>query len=108
VKRLSLRPYHGEVWLCGSLDELRKTYKRLFKAEYPYTDDPGGGRYIHAALDTLQSTKWLVFAATPEALAHEMAHVLLHTFRVIEHDPRQGDGEPFCHMLSQLILEAEE
>jgi hypothetical protein len=57
--------------------------------------------------DALADTVWLVWAATPHALAHEFAHVLLQVFHTIGHDPREGDGEPFCYMLSQLLLEAQ-
>ena len=106
MKALSLRPYHGEILLCDSLAELRKQYRRLTKTAYPYEDDPNGGRFVLVDGGRLTSRAWLVFAATPHALAHEFAHVLLHTFRTIGHDPREGDGEPFCYMLSQLLLEA--
>lgn len=105
MRKLSLRPYHGEVWLCESLRELRKTYKAQTKEKYPYEDDPDGGRYVR--LDGGKGGPvWLVYASGHAALAHEFAHVLLHTFRVIGHDPTHGDGEPFCYMLSQLMLEA--
>jgi len=106
VKTLSLRPYHGQILLCESLQELRKVYRRRTRQPYPYEDDPDGGRFIKLDGGETSDVLWLVFAATPYALAHEFAHVLLHTFRVIGHDPREGDGEPFCYMLSQLLLEA--
>lgn len=107
MKKLSLRPYHGSVWLCDSLDELARTYKRLCREPYPYTDDPQGGRFIKIITDKPSGTKWLVWAANTATLAHEFSHVLLHTFGRIGHDPTEGDGEPFCYMLSQLMLEAE-
>lgn len=106
MKKLSLRPYHGTVWVCESLDELRKAYKRRTRSAYPYEDDPKGGRYIKLEGATVGDTIWLVFAADAAALAHECAHVLLHTFGKIGHNPTDGDGEPFCYMLSQLMLEA--
>lgn len=106
MKSLSLRPYHGEVRVCRSRKELRKQYRELIGSEYPYTDDPGGGRYVLVERKKLTDRVWLVWAATPHALAHEFAHVLLITCREIGHDPREGDGEAFCYMLSQLILEA--
>lgn len=106
MKKLSLRPYHGEVWLCESLDELRAVYAKQTREPYPYTDDPNGGRFVRLDRGPLGRRLWLVWAATPHALAHEFAHVLLHTFGTIGHDPTQGDGEPFCYLLSQLLLEA--
>ena len=105
VKSLSLRPYHGEIRLCDSLAELRKEYRRLTRERYPYEDDPEGGRYVKIVAGD-GGPKWLVFAANHHCLAHEFAHVLLHTFGTLGHDPTAGDGEPFCYMLSQLLLEA--
>lgn len=106
MKKLSLRPYNGNIWLCRSLKELRKLYAEQTGQPYPYQDDPEGGRFIRLICEQLPGTVWLVYAKDTPALAHEFAHVLLHTFRVIGHDPREGDGEPFCYMLSQLMLEA--
>lgn len=93
------------MWI-GTLDEVRAAYKRLTKRVYPYEDDPNGGRFVLIDNGNIIDKKWLVFAANEACLAHELCHVLLHTFRVIGHDPRDGDGEPFCYMLSQLMLEA--
>jgi hypothetical protein len=107
VKTLSLRPYHGDVLLFESLDQLREAYTQMTGDPYPYDTDPKGGCFVRVAVDDdLCETKWLVFAATPHALAHEFAHVLLHTCAAIGHNPTVGDGEPFCYMLSQLISEA--
>lgn len=106
MKKLSLRPYHGEVWVVSTLDEMRATYRRKTKTAYPYEDDPKGGRFVLLEGESLGDRVWLVWAQNQAALAHEFAHVLLHTFKTIGHDPREGDGEPFCYMLSQLILEA--
>lgn len=100
MRELSLRPYVGRVVLCASLQEFRALYAERTEHPYPYEDDPMGGRYIQHGKD------WLVWAATTHALAHEFAHVLLHLCRDIGHDPTVGDGEPFCYMLSQLLLEA--
>lgn len=106
MRRLSLRPYHGQVWVCETPDELRKAYKRKTKQEYTDRIDREGGRYILLDSGTLGSRIWLIYASDPPSLAHEIAHVLLHTFNVIGHDPTEGDGEPFCYMLSQLMEEA--
>lgn len=107
MKKLSLRPYHGTVWLCDSMAELQRHHKRLTRTPWPYGDsDPKGGRFVMLEHDELVDRKFLVYAHDLPALAHEFAHVLLIVFRTIGHDPRQGDGEPFCYMLSQLLLEA--
>ena len=105
MKKLSLRPYHGEIWLC-SYEELQKAYKRLCRKPYPYQDPKRGGRYVKIEYDIPAETVWLVWASELAYLAHEISHVLLHTFGTLGHDPTTGDGEPFCYMLSQLLLEA--
>ena len=105
MKKLSLRPYHGTVWVCD-YEELKKAYKKLTHKQYPYTDPKGGGRYITIEFGSLGDRIYLVWASEFAYLAHEFSHVLLKVFETIGHDPTTGDGEPFCYMLSQLLLEA--
>jgi hypothetical protein len=107
MKKLSLRPYHGSIWLCESWDELHKTYKRLTKKSCPYEAMESGGQYVLIEGDNLVDRVWLVWASEVSYLAHEFSHVLLKTFNTIGHDPTEGDGEPFCYMLSQLLIESE-
>lgn len=48
MKKLSLRPYHGTIWLCESVDEMHKAYKRLTKEKWPHGDtDVNGGRFCY-------------------------------------------------------------
>lgn len=49
---------------------------------------------------------YLVFGPNPAILAHELSHALLDVFKRIGHSPIEGDGEPFCYMLSTLMEEA--
>jgi hypothetical protein len=49
---------------------------------------------------------YLVWGEKAHALAHELAHVVLHVFERCGIDPREGNGEPFCYMLSTLFVEA--
>jgi hypothetical protein len=48
------------------------------------------------------------FYSSPHTLAHELSHCLLHVFERCGIDPIQAGGEPFCYMLSQLMMEAME
>jgi hypothetical protein len=48
---------------------------------------------------------YLIWADSPHTLAHETAHVVLHTFERCGIDPREAGGEPFCYMQSQIILD---
>lgn len=49
---------------------------------------------------------YLVWGAKQHTLAHELSHAVLHLFERCGIDPREAGGEPFCYMLSQLLLEA--
>jgi hypothetical protein len=106
VRKMSLRPYHGEVWLCDSIENMARAYKIKTRQSWPYATDPNGGRFVMLEGDKLVDRVFLVYGASPAALAHEFAHVLLIVFRTIGHDPREGDGEAFCYMLSQLMIES--
>lgn len=101
---ISLRPYVGEIHLHASLKSLHKEYRELTGEKYPYSDDPNGGCFV--LCENKAGRVYLVWAATPHALAHEMAHVCLITFDLIGADPRESNGEPFCYLLSQLLIEA--
>ena len=85
---------------------MRKQYKRLLRTPCPHVITGTGGRYIKIEFDHPHEVRWLVYSQCPAYLAHEFSHVLLQTFGTIGHDPTIGDGEPFCYMLSQLMLEA--
>lgn len=109
MKKISLRPYVGTIYLCKSRKELHAQYKKLCQEDYPYSDDPKGGRYVKIVDDKSESgTKYLVWAHTKHALAHELAHVILIVFDLVGIDPREAKGEPFCYMLSQLLLDAKQ
>ncbi len=105
-KRLSLRPYPGEILLFGRLDWMRGKYTALTGEHYPYRDEPKGGRFIK--IDNPDSSKivYLVYGKAPHVLAHEFSHIILHTFEMCGIDPIASKGEPFCYMLSQLMLDA--
>lgn len=104
MKEISLRPYPGVIHLHKTLKSLRKDYQQQTGSKYPYEDDENGGRYV--LCEGRGGFVYLVWAATTHALAHEMAHVCLMTFDKIGADPVASSGEPFCYLLSQLMLEA--
>jgi hypothetical protein len=105
MKKIPLLPYHGHLWSCESHSEMVDAYLKLTGDDYPYPEAlDNHGRYIKIDID--DGPIWLVYAITSVAMAHEVAHVLLKTFDKIGHNPTQGDGEPFCYMLSHLMNEA--
>ncbi len=106
-KELDLRPYLGKIILCRTLEELKSECTALTGQDYPFDDDdPEGGRYIQLNGEN-NDVRWLVWGNDFKCVVHELCHVLLHTFGKIGHDPTDGDGEPFCYMLSALMDEAE-
>lgn len=104
-QRISLRPYPGEVRRFKKLRDMRLHYEHHV-GPYPYKDEDTGGRFIF-----IESNKnsagdfYLVYGKEPHVLAHEYAHCILHTFKRCGIDPTEGNGEPFCYMLSQLVLD---
>lgn len=108
-RKLKLRPYPGEVWVFSDLKELRRTYKRMLGEKYPYEDEESGGRFIAVERSAeVKDRVFLVYGRKPHVLAHEFTHVLLVLFSDINCNPASGNGEPFCYMLSQLLLECQD
>lgn len=107
VRTLSLRPYPGEIKLFDDLKHFRAYYEAHTGEKYPYTDEPKGGRYVRLEGNgTEMDAKWLVYGRKPHVLAHEFTHILLQVWKRIGSEPHEGGGEPFCYMLSQLMLDA--
>jgi len=100
---LSLRPYPGSLTFTFTRSEYHKAYKKMFGC----ADDPNSnvavGRFCGASTNGVWH--FLVRAKDHETIAHEIAHVILELFSNCGIDPRDSSGEPFCYMLSQLILD---
>lgn len=106
MKELSLRPYHGRLFVTHTKQDYERSHKKIFKTADVLTcaqEGRFGGGEGHDGLWT-----YLIYAETPHTLAHELSHVVLHVFERCGIDPREAGGEPFCYMLSQLMLEANE
>lgn len=104
MKELLLRPYNGRIFLVRSKKAYEKAHKKLFKRADPLENHKRGR--ASGEEDKNGQRLYLVFAKDQHVLAHELSHVLLHVFALCEIDPRDSNGEPFCYMLSQLILDA--
>lgn len=103
MKELSLRPYHGRLFIVKTAKEYEKAYTKLFKTPDALTCAQEGRFSGGEGRDGMWT--YLVWGKKPCTVAHEMAHVVLHVFERCGIDPREGNGEPFCYMLAQLILE---
>ena len=101
---LSLRPYHGRLFVTRSLKAYEKAHQRIFKTPDVLTCAQNGRFSGGEGKDGMWT--YLIWGAKPHTMAHELSHVVLHVFERCGIDPREAGGEPFCYMLSQLILEA--
>jgi len=104
MKELSLRPYTGRLFVTKTRKEYEQQHQKIFKEPDILTCSQAGRMSAGGGRDK----KWtyLVWAEKPHNLVHELAHVVLHVFDRCGIDPREANGEPFCYLLSQLILDA--
>lgn len=106
MKRVSLRPYNGSLYVCSDEEDYQRSHKRVFgERDVPLSSSGREGRF---AGGQGADGKWayLIWYANTHTLAHELSHCVLHVFERCGIDPREAGGEPFCYMLSQLMLEA--
>lgn len=104
MQELSLRPYHGRLFVARTRKEYERGHQKLFKTPDELTCAHEGRFTGGEGKDGMWT--YLIWAKAPHTLAHEVSHVVLHVFERCGIDPREGGGEPFCYMLSQLLLEA--
>lgn len=104
MKELSLRPYHGRLFIASSKKDYEAGHKKLFNEPDVLTCATAGRFSGGDGKDGMWT--YLVFATEPHLLAHELTHVLFHVWERCGMDPRDSGGEAFCYMLSQLMLEA--
>ena len=104
TRELSLRPYNGRLFFASTKDDYLRAHRRVF-AEPDVLTCVTEGRFTGGqGKDGLWT--YLVWAESPHTLAHEMAHAVLHVFERCGIDPIAANGEPFCYLLSQLIVDA--
>lgn len=104
-RELSLRPYHGRLFLTKTIKAYESAHQSIFK-EREVLSCTQEGRFVGGEGKDGMWT-YLVWSSSPHTLAHELSHVVLHVFERCGIDPRDAGGEPFCYMLSQLILESQ-
>lgn len=104
VRELSLRPYNGRLFFASSREEYERAHRRLFKTPDVLSCAQQGRFNGGEGVDGLWT--YIVYAESFPVLAHELSHAVLHVFERCGIDPREGGGEPFCYMLSQLMLDA--
>jgi hypothetical protein len=105
-KQLYLRPYPGEIKVFDNLPMMKAYYESKSGKPYTFKTEVRGGQYVRLDGKEERNTVWLVYARRPHVLAHELTHILLQLWEKIGAHPADGNGEPFCYMLSQLMLDA--
>ncbi len=101
--KISLCPYNGRLFVAATRKDYERSHVRVFKEPDVLRCDQGGRFSAGAGKDGFWT--YLIWASETHCLAHELSHVVLHVFERCGIDPREANGEPFCYMLSQLMLD---
>jgi hypothetical protein len=104
MKELSLRPYHGRLFLAKTRAEYERGHKRLFN-ESDVLNCSQSGRFTGGEGKDGMWT-YLVYADDTPQLSHEFCHVLFNVWERCGMNPNDSGGESFCYMLSQLLIDA--
>lgn len=104
MKQLSLRPYTGKLYLASSKKDYELAHKKLFKTPDVLSCNQIGRFSGGEGKDGMWT--YLVYGDTQAALAHEFAHVIFHVFENCNIPASSGNEEPFCYLLSQLMLDS--
>lgn len=100
---LSLRPYNGRLFIAPSRKAYEESHQKIFKTPDMLTCGHEGRFSGGCGQDDLWT--YLLWANSAATMSHELSRVILHTFERCGIDPREAGGEPFCYMLSQLMVE---
>lgn len=104
MKKLSLRPYHGNLYIAKTRKEYERQHEKLFKTPDLLTCAQAGRFNGGEGRDGMWT--YIIYAENSAVLAHELMHCLFHVWERAGMDPRDSGGEAICYMLSQLMLEA--
>ena len=103
TKEISLRPYTGRLFVANGRKDYEAAHKQLFKHPDELTCAQAGRFSAGCGKDGMWT--YLIWGSETEYLVHELSHVVLHVFERCGIDPREACGEPFCYMLSQLLID---
>ena len=104
MKELSLRPYHGRLFVTRTKEAYEKAHSKIFTTPDVLNCSQMGRFSGGEGKDGMWT--YLIWADNFPSLVHEISHAVLHVFERCGIDPRDSGGEPFCYMLSQLVLDA--
>lgn len=104
-KVLSLRPYSGAVEVYTSPEAFAAQYQDMH-FEHKKTDLANtAGKFALMEHRTTGERRYLVLAPSVSTLVHELSHVALCVFEHIGADPREGNGEPYCYLIGQMMVD---
>lgn len=107
ARQLSLRPYNGSLYVCKDEEAYQRMHKKIFgDRDVPLASSGTNGRFAGGCGP---DGKWayLIWFTSAATLAHELSHCILHVFERCGIDPSASGGEPFCYLLSQLMIDSE-
>ena len=103
MEELSLRPYNGKLFIARTAKDYERFHEKLFSEPDVLTCGQEGRFSGGKGKDDMWT--YLVFGKNHHIVVHELSHVVLHVFERCGIDPIEAKGEPFCYMLSQLVLD---
>jgi hypothetical protein len=92
------------LFITKTKKDYEKSHRKLFKTADVLSCKQDGRFSGGEGKDGLWT--YLIWAEKQHTLAHELSHVVLHVFERAGINPIESGGEPFCYMLSQLILDS--
>ena len=101
MKKIPLTPYPGQVLYCKNKAEFLVQFAKI--AERPYDGGDNEGTTASIMKRGLPNPTFLIHAKNVPTRAHELSHAILTLFEHVGIDPCEGDGEPFCYMMSHLM-----
>lgn len=104
VKKLSLRPYVGILYIARTRRAYERAHVQLFGKADKLDDDTGGMFATHEAVEG--GLVYLAYADTPRHWVHELSHVVIHLFEYLQNPITSDNSEPFCYLLHTLWQEA--
>lgn len=104
MKELSLRPYRGKLFFAKTAKDYEKSHVKLFSSPDIISCAQDGRFSGGEGRDGTWT--YLVWGKNSAIRAHEFSHVILHVFERCGIDPREANGEPFCYLLAQIMMDA--
>jgi hypothetical protein len=101
LRKIPLKPYLGVLYVAETAKQFESAHKRLFGESFKVDKASDGGWWMDGHTPKGEYAH-LIWACSRDYLVHELLHVALKTFNLVEIDPRQSD-ESFCYFVYNLL-----